>query len=413
MAMRNGHRIILTLISSGALLAACSTSRTESPPDTVSVTTTSNPITTTTQPEGLRAFATQLQNAVTTDLERDPQLRAEIVQIRVRGNNLSAAAGIGDPQTGTPINPSASFRIASVTKTFVAAATLKLIEVDRFGVDDSIEPLIPTSLNEALTRGGYQPRIITVRQLLTHTSGIVDFTFGPGLDYVGQVMADPQRVWTRQDQVDLAMLGEPVAPPGTTYHYSDTGYALLGAIIEQATGDDLGASLRSLLDYEGLGLNHTYLELIEPAPEGQSPRAHQFFGELDTFDWSPTIDLFGGGGLVSTLDDLLNFFTALHEGNVFSSESSLELMHAIPETNTDVRVPGDPTPYAAGAGIFRSDLNGVTCWSHEGFWGVRVGYCPELDSGFALSISQATRSVEYNPELVGTVIAEAMTTRSR
>ena len=413
--MRYTRIIVLTTLAVAASVSSCGNddAAETSNPGTNDGSTTAP---TTNRERDLASFAGPLQEAVDRDITGDSRNVAEIVLVRAGASELTAASGVADPPSGDTDPPSGvaidttmSFRIASVTKTFVAAATLRLVEDGRFTMDAAIDALLSDALTTTLVNGGYRPDLITVRHLLTHTGGILDFTFGPGIDYVGQIVAAPQREWSRQDQIDLAMTGQPVGAPGQTYHYSDTGYGLLGAIIEQATGQNLGASLRSLLAFDRLGLDHTYLELIEPTPVDQPPRVHQFFGELDTFDWSPTIDLYGGGGLVSTLDDLAMFFRALHRGQVFTDPSTLELMHEVPATNADVRVPGDPTAYGAAAGLFRSEIGGATCWSHEGFWGVRVAYCPDLDAGFALSISQAIRGEAYDPALVGGVIVEAMT----
>jgi|GEM_PF-143654 len=364
---------------------------------------------TTTAPPRLAGVGTRLQRAVDEDLAADAQLVGQMVRLEVGDESVTAAAGFADPSTGTPIDPSMSLRIASVTKTFVAAATLRLVERDELALDAPIGPLLPAELTRALVDGGYDPGAITVRHLLTHTGGVLDFTFAPGLGFVEQVIADPQREWTRLDQVRLAMQGDPVAAPGTTYHYSDTGYALLGSIIEQTTGTDLGTALRSLLRYDRLGLRHTYLERVEASPAGQPPRVHQFFGELDTFGWNPSLDLHGGGGLVSTLADLITFFTALLEGRVFDRPETLRAMLTVPEPNRDVRIPGDPRPYAAAAGLFRSEVAGTPCWGHEGFWGVSVTVCPDLDAAYATSVSQATRGSAYDPARVIAVLHAAAT----
>jgi D-alanyl-D-alanine carboxypeptidase len=401
----------------GALTAtsalSCSQSGTdESPPEPAATNTTGPPSAGDARREGLEPIAVELQEAVAADLVADPTLIGQIALARSGDAEISAAAGFADPTTRRPIGASHSFRIASVTKTFVAAATLRLVELGEFSVEDPIGPLLPDSLVTLLADGGYRTDQITVRQLLTHTGGVVDFTFGPGMDYLARVLADPTREWSREQQVALAMAAQPVGAPGKTYHYSDTGYALLGAIIETATGTDLGRSLRTLLDYQRLSLDHTYLEQIEPAPPGQPPRLHQYFGDLDTFGWSPTIDLYGGGGLVSTLDDLVTFFSALLEGDVFDQQATLALMLEVPATNTDVRVPGDPRPYAAAAGLFRSDVGGAECWGHEGFWGVSVTVCPALGGAWATSVSQATRSAAYDPTTVARVLHAGVALRT-
>ena len=107
--------------------------------------------------------------------------------------------------------------------------------------------------------GGYRPDAITVRQVLVHTSGIYDVGQDPA--YQAAVNADPAKRWTRLEQVRFAMdHGAPVGEPGTVYAYSDTGYSLLGEIIERATGTPLADAYRTLLDFE------------RPAPRRDLPR---------------------------------------------------------------------------------------------------------------------------------------------
>ena len=102
-----------------------------------------------------------------------------------------------------------------------------------------------------------------------HTSGIYDYGQDPA--YQAAVNADPAKRWTRLEQVRFAMdHGAPVGEPGTVYAYSDTGYSLLGEIIERATGAPLADAYRTLLDFEGLHLDATYLESLEPAPPGSA-----------------------------------------------------------------------------------------------------------------------------------------------
>ena len=92
-----------------------------------------------------------------------------------------------------------------------------------------------------------------------HTSGI--YNYGQDPAYQAAVDAEPAKRWTRLEQVRFAMdHGDPVGEPGTVYAYSDTGYVLLGEIIERATGAPLADAYRTLLDFEGLHLDETYLE---------------------------------------------------------------------------------------------------------------------------------------------------------
>ncbi len=98
--------------------------------------------------------------------------------------------------------------------------------------------------------------------------------------------------------------GKPLAKPGAEFHYADTGYILLGEILERRTGNSLATAYRTLLHFNKLGLADTYLETLEPKPARAKQRAHQYLGTIDAADFDPSFDLYGGGGLVSTVDDL-------------------------------------------------------------------------------------------------------------
>ncbi len=164
---------------------------------------------------------------------------------------------------------------------------------------------------------GYDTGAMTIRHLLTHTSGLFDHT-GPDR-YVEAIMADPMHRWTRAEQLRGAVeWGDPHGGPGEFYTYCDTGYVLLGGVIEYVSGQPMAVAVRELLDFEGLGLDSTWWETLEPRPTGVRDRAHQFLGDLDTADFDPSYDLYGGGGIVSTVGDLARFYRALFTGGVFA-----------------------------------------------------------------------------------------------
>ena len=320
---------------------AASTSAPTTAPAATTVPTTAVPVTTGPGEALAAEFAPRLDEALDAEFAASPELQGYVVLLRA-DNGFAYTGAAGDAAADS------SFRIASVTKMFTSAATLRLVEQGRFGLDDPIAGLVEPGTVALLESGGYDPSVITVHHLLTHTAGLFDFTFGPGVDFVGTVFADPQRRWTRREQLELAMQGEPVGPPGGQYHYSDTAYALLGEIIERATSTTLGAAIRDLLRFDSLGITHTNQESIDPEPDGQPPRLHQWFGDVDTYDWDPSLDLYGGGGLVSTTTDLATFVEALLGGRVFDERDTLEAMLSVPATNESVSVPGDPAILAIG-----------------------------------------------------------------
>ena len=342
-------------------------------------------------PDATRGSEGALQALVTSVVAETEAVRSSALCVDAPRLGLwwEGAAGMADPDGGVEMSPAHPFRIASTTKTFVAASVLRLVEDGRFGLDDPVAGLLSDEHVGALRDGGYRPERITVRHLLTHTSGLYDHTDGEA--YGEAIVADPQHRWTRAEQVRAAMAGgEPWGEPGTVFHYSDTGYVLLGEIVERATGRPLAAAVRELVGLDRLGLESTWWETEEPAPVGAPARAHQFLGDLDTTAFDPSFDLYGGGGLVSTVGDLARFGRALFAGRVFARPETLETMLT---TVDGVRVvpEGDPKQMPAGAyrmGVWSDEVEGLEAYRHTGFWGSSLTYVPELDLVVAATVNQ-------------------------
>ena len=330
----------------------------------------------------------RLQALVDGDVETWPQIPGRLLHVLAPGLGVDAevTAGVADLATGEPLLPDSRFRIASVTKSFVAAATLRLVEDGRLSLNDTLAGLLPSEYVDLLRSGGYDTGSITLRHLLTHTSGIYDFaadaydhSIADG--FTSLVYRDLGRRWTRLEQVEFAVSrGKPYGPPGDRYGYSDTGACLVGEVLERTTGLTMGAAIRELVGYERLGLAHTWQESIEPEPADLPPLSHQYEGEYDVADMDASIDLYGGGGLMSTCRDLARFFRALLRGEIFREPSTLETM-----TTTLVDVPlaegvGDPDdPSTAAMFLFRAEVGGETWWGHDGFWGTTAYTCPARD----------------------------------
>ncbi len=99
--------------------------------------------------------------------------------------------------------------------------------------------------------------------------------------------------------------GDPVAAPGRRFHYADTGYILLGQVIQSVTNLRQAPAYRRLLRFGALGLRETYFETLERKPRQAGRQAHQYFAGVDTFGvLDPSHDLYGGGGLVDAVSDL-------------------------------------------------------------------------------------------------------------
>jgi D-alanyl-D-alanine carboxypeptidase len=283
-----------------------------------------------------------------------------------------AAAGVAFPDTGAAMTVDTPLRIASNAKTFTAATVLRLWEAGRIDLDAPIGPLLSASLDDLLTADGYDTGAITVRHLLSHSGGLYDH--GGDQRFIEAVMADPAHYWTREELVGLSMAyADPQSAPGTAFRYSDTGYILLGDIVERITGQTLGAAVREQLRLDRLGLTATWWEIMEPAPPG-AVRAPQSLGDVSAADWHASMDLYGGGGLVMSARDLAVFFAALFEGRVFDKPDTLDMMlwQGPHQRGNHYRL-----------GIFVSQANGRTFYWHSGFWGTVALYAP--DTGVAVA----------------------------
>jgi len=368
-------RTLAAALTVGFLITGCGG-------DDGSPSSVTNEATTTaaTAPVDAAVFTADLQAWVDEELAQHPELPGQIVQARAPGLDVAVAGGVADgPEGSEPLTPEHTFRIASVTKTFVAATVLRLHEQGLLDVDDPIRRNLPQAYVDLLEADGYDTDAITVARLLGHTAGFYDYAFDD--DYVTRGVTDPDHRWTPREQVEWAMdHGDPLFPPGEGFSYSDTAYVLAGQVVEAATGQPLHEVVREQVGYERLGLVHTFFESLEPDPDPGAPRLANVFAELDLRALDPSVDLYGGGGLVSTAGDVATFYAALFEGEVFDDPATLERMTTVsPQSGAE----------QGALGVFLVESDGIPCYGHTGFYGTEAVHCPEADLTIVRSTGQA------------------------
>jgi len=321
------------------------------------------------------AMAAPLETVAADSLQKavDDTARPTAIFVTGRGVTTPYGAASGEADVGTALTVDTPLRLASNTKTFVAATALRLWETGRLDLDAPIDGLLSAPLTRLLEADGYDTRRITVRQLLSHSAGLYDHAGDPR--FIQTSVAQPDRRWTREDLVRLATeYGDPRSAPGTEFRYSDTGYILLGDIIERVTGRDIAAAVRAELGFDRLGLKSTWWEVMEVAPSGAAPRARQWLGDVDATDIHASMDLYGGGGLVMSVRDLATFAAALFEGRVFDRPDTLkEMFWKGPHQGAD--------QYRMG--VFVKRVGDQEFYWHSGFWGTLVYYAPS--SGVAVA----------------------------
>jgi D-alanyl-D-alanine carboxypeptidase len=274
--------------------------------------------------------------------------------VTTHGDDTQINSGVGDLASGTAFPDAAQVRIASNTKSFVATVVLQLVAEGRVELDAPVERYLP-----GVVRGpGGDGNLITVRNLLQHTSGIPDY-----LSRLDLESADALRRYKSADQ--LIRLGLDVQAgfaPGAQVGYSNTGYLLAGKLIERVTGLPVGVEVtrRILIP---LDLRNTYWPAfpLENLIRGPHPHGYQNFDgvRVDITDIDPGWGL-SDGALVSTGADLNRFFLALLDGRLLPAAQFAEMRQTVPAGNpvlTD----------DVGLGLFhRTNACGVDIWSHGG-----------------------------------------------
>lgn len=329
------------------------------------------------------SVTTRLQAIADSVVRARPRIPGVILYVENTrlGRSWSVAAGQSDTATDRPMHPGQPLRIASNTKTYTAAAILRLVEKGTLALSDPLAKHLPAELAAELRRDGYQIDVITIEQVLAHRAGFHEHPAVPS--YIPTVLANPRKRWTRLEQVRwLVDSLAPVGPPGGQFKYSDTGYILLGAIVERYTGKNYGAGVRELTGLDRLGFKRTWFETLEPEPAGTPERVHQYMGGTDTYSFDPSVDLYGGGGVAASVSDMGAFLTALFAGRVFEKKATLDTMIAI-------RSPDFLAGY--GLGMFRFNAAGKTGYGHSGFWGTIAMHFPSEGLTVAAAVNEQSQ----------------------
>ena len=312
------------------------------------------------------------------------------LSVKSRNKNVSAAIGNGfdSKEKDNELSIDQPFRIASVTKTFVAVSILRLHEMDSLSVNDPIINYISNSHQEILASDNYNLSDITILHCLQHISGLFDYAVNT--KYRDIVLGNPSKRWTRTQQLQGAVdWGDKIGEPGDKYVYSDTGYILLGEIIESFFGGDLAMGIRTLVGFDNLGLDNTWLETLEEEPAGMKDLVHCYLGREDVTAFDPSIDLYGGGGLVSTTGDLVKFIDGIFNGEIFDKEETLELMLAKPIMNNPKEEVNNMRVYRCG--IVGMPLYGQEIFAHSGIWDVFVLHDPSSNTSIATNFTNRHR----------------------
>lgn len=223
------------------------------------------------------------------------------------------------------------FHVASVGKLFTATIIYQLVEEGKIDLEAPITSSYPSErLDDLFVYEGidYKEQV-TFRHLLSHTSGIADYFGGPVI--TGKAMSEllilqPERIWQPEELLSFSKAYQKaVCAPGVGYNYSDTGYILLGLIIEALESKPFERVLEDRI-FKPLEMKDSYMAMrSEPLSGNKWPIADLWLEGVEFGD-QPALSVdWTGGGIISTLEDLMRFSIALHSGELINTHS-LDLM---------------------------------------------------------------------------------------
>jgi D-alanyl-D-alanine carboxypeptidase len=274
-----------------------------------------------------------------------------------------------------PLTAANRFRIGSITKMFTAAMIFQLIEEEKLKLTDTLDKFLPQVPNAGK---------ITVAQILTHRSGIPNVRRARD----GQTRMNTIPM-AKDEMLALIVKGTPDFEPDTSHRYSNSGYQLLGLILENLTGKPYAESLEERITSK-IGLKDTYMATGPIDVKKNEALTYIHFGG----DWKQVAEthpsiLFSAGAIVSTPGDLAKFIQALFDGKIVSKKS-LEQMKTIRD--------------GMGSGMELFTFAGKTFYGHGGGadnYGAWLAYEPEEK----LAVAYATNAKIYPvPDIVRGVI---------
>lgn len=290
------------------------------------------------------------------------------VPVKVKGY------GLANVEHDAPVLPESIFQSGSVGKQFTAAAVMLLVEDGRLALADPLTTFFPDAPAHWKT--------ITVRHLLTHTSGLPDYTSGT-IDY--------RRDYTEDDLRQFAYTLKPEFAAGARWNYSNTGYVLLGIIIHKASGQFYGDLLRDRV-FAPAGMTTARIITEEDIVRHRAGGYRLAGGELKNQQWvAPKLNTTADGSLYLSVRDLVAWDAAIREQRILKPASWKQVFTAATLNS------GQPYPYGFGWNV--DGFAGRPAQRHGGSWQGFQTYIARLP-GDRLTIIVLTNLAQANPERI-------------
>lgn len=334
------------------------------------------------------------------------------------GTTGAAAAGLADVEAALPMRPDTRMLAASIGKTVVGAVTVALAQERKLGLDDPVGKWLG---DRAWFARLPNHASMTVRHLLTHSSGLRDHVYEPAFaEAVAKKWREPGNPFPPEALVEFVLDQKPLFAPGEGLAYTDTGYILLGLVIEKAAGrtfyeeaqqrflsplnlDRTAPSDRRELANLAAGYTAADNPLGLPAKSTVAP---------GVMAWHPAIE-WTGGGFVSNPRDLATWAKALYEGRAMPGPYRDELFRSVPVTGFFVSLITGPIRYGAGVAIYEKTALGPMYGHGGGIPGYSssMRYYPDHRFAVAFQVNTDIESDDFAGDVehrLARVVADAL-----
>ena len=284
-----------------------------------------------------------IERFVRSEMSRQKIPGVAVAVIR-KGETVAAQGfGLANVEHQVPVTRETIFQSGSVGKQFTAVAAMLLVEDGRLALNDPLTKFFPDA--PAAWKG------ITVRHLLTHTSGLPDYTEGT-IDY--------RRDYTEDDLLKFAYGLTLEFPPGARWNYSNTGYVVLGILIHKASGLFYGDLLRERV-FAPLGMKTARVITEEDIVPHRAGGYRLVRNELKNQEWvAPKLNTTADGSLYLSLDDMIAWDAGIRSGKLLRPASWTQVFSAVALTS------GKTYPYGFGWGV--DTVSGRRAQRHGGSW---------------------------------------------
>ena len=314
---------------------------------------------------------------------------------------VTVSTGFADVENNIKMKPESRMLAASIGKTFVGTTVLALAQENILSLDDPIskwlknEPWFPNLPNH---------NEITIRQLLNHTSGITNHVYKKDfIESFQQNWETRKNIYTPQKLITYILDDEALFEPGKGWSYSDTGYIIIGMIIEKATGNTYyeevterflrplkltGTSPSNCLEIPNLASGYMGPDNIFNLPEKTTLSP-------GVMAWHPGLE-WAGGGLVSNPRDLVIWAKSLFEGDAMKGDYREELLRLVPVSSESQN-----TLYGISIAVYKNDKYGEV-YGHSGWipgYSSNLRYYPEYKVGIAFQINTDIGIVDDSTQL--------------